>query len=453
MAKVEIPETHYAHNGPVNLAYQTVGDGPISVLLLKSGITHLDYFWQYPPVVRFIERFASFSRFVMFDKRGCGLSDRTVEPPTIAEDVSDVVAVLDHLGIERAHLFGEGDGGAAALALAAAHPDRVTKVAVIGAVCCVVATEDFPWGIDPVEAEAIPSAIESEWGGTDLLEAVAPNYADDPVFARWFTGMNRAGVSPAGAAAWIRNLIDVDIRPILGDVAAPVLVTDRADAQFIDPGQSRYLAEHLPDARHVEFPGEDYLMWVGDTDAVVDEVEEFFTGTRPTHAPTRALATVMFTDIVGSTGRAADMGDDAWRALLARHDDLTRHRVQAHDGRVVKSTGDGALAAFDDPENAIAAAQSLIADLNASDIEIRVGIHFGQIEITGDDVAGIAVHLAARISGLAGPGDIYVSGTVRDLLLGSDIEFDDRGTHDLKGIPGTWNILAVVNERLLPRPG
>jgi class 3 adenylate cyclase len=415
-------------------------------LYMGTGATHLDYGWQYPPVVRSIERFAAFSRFVMFDKRGCGLSDRTVEPPTIAESVSDVVAILDDLGIERAHLFGEGEGGSAALALAAAHPDRVAKVAVYGAVCRPVATEDFPWGIDPVEAEAIPSAVESDWGGTALLEALAPNYADDAVLARWITGTNRAGVSPAGAAAWFRNVLDLDIRPILGDVAAPVLVTSRPDAQFIDPGQFRYLAEHLPDARHVEFPGEDYLMYVGDTDAVVDEIEEFFTGTRPTHAPTRALATVVFTDIVGSTDLAADLGDTAWRALLARHDDLTRQHVEGHTGRVVKSTGDGALATFDDPEDAIAAAQGLIANLNDAGLDIRVGIHSGKIEITDDDVAGIAVHLAARISALAGPGDIYVSGTTRDLLLGSPVEFDDRGIHDLKGIPGTWQILAVVND-------
>jgi class 3 adenylate cyclase len=235
----------------------------------------------------------------------------------------------------------------------------------------------------------------------------------------------------------------IDIRPILGDVVAPVLVTNRADAHIIGRDQSRYLAEHLPDARRVEFPGEDYMLWLGDTDAILDEIQEFFTGTRPVRQPTRALATVMFTDIVGSTEYAADLGDEAWRALLARHDDFTRHHVDDHGGRVIKSTGDGALATFDDPTDAITAAQTLIADLHASDLDIRVGIHSGQIEITGDDVAGIAVHLAARISALAGPGDIYVSRTLADLLLGSAIEFDDQGTHDLKGIPGSWEVLAV----------
>ena len=442
---VEIPETRYARNGPVNLAYQTVGDGPIDVLVLFPGVTQLDYAWQYPPVVNFFERLAAFSRLVIYDKRGSGLSDRTVEPPTIAESVSDAVAILDELGIERAHPFGLGDGGSTALALAAAHPDRVTKIALYGAVCCAVATEDFPWGLDPVEAAAMPNAIESTWGGTGLLEVDAPNHADDPVLVRWSGGSNRAAVSPAGAAAWFRNAMEIDVRPILGDVAAPVLVTNRADTQLVDPGQSRYLAGHLPDARHVEFPGDDYMLWVGDTDAVVDEVEEFFTGTRPTSTPTRALTTVVFTDIVDSTEKAAALGDEAWRALLARHDDLTRQHVEDHDGRVIKSTGDGALATFDDPEDAITAAQGLITDLNAADLDIRVGIHSGKIEITGDDVAGIAVHLASRISALAGPGEIYVSGTIRDLLLGSPVEFDDRGTHDLKGIPGTWEILAVTS--------
>ncbi len=445
---VEIPETRYAHNGPVNLAYQTIGDGPIDVLYLAPGISHLDYRWQYPPYAHIHDRLAAFSRVVMYDKRGCGLSDRTVQPPTIAEEVSDAVAILDELGIERVHLFGTADGGAAALALAAAHPDRVAKVAVYGALCRGVATEDFPWAPDPVEADAMASAMESRWGGTDLLEAMAPSHADDPALVRWFTGMNRAAVSPAGAVAWFRNLLAVDIRPILGDVVAPVLVTDRADTEVLGfgvRGHSRYLADHLPDARHVEFPGEDYMLWVGDTDAILDEIEEFFTGTRPTRTPTRAPATVVFTDIVGSTAQAADMGDEAWRALLARHDDLTRACVEQHDGRVVKSTGDGALATFDDPAVAITAAQALIVDLKDSHLDIRVGIHTGQIEIVGDDVAGIAVNLASRISDLAGAGEIYVSRTVRDFLLGSPIEFDDRGTHQLKGIPGQWEILAVIS--------
>ncbi len=315
---VEVPDTRYAHNGQVSIAYQTIGEGPIDVLWLAPGITHLDYRSQYQPFVHFHDRLAAFSRLAVYDKRGCGLSDRTVEPPTIDESVSDAVAILDELGIERAHLFGDGEGGAAALALAAAHPDRVARVAVYGVVCRGVATEDFPWGLDPAEAEATASAMERTWGGTALLETVAPNHADDPVLVRWFTGRNRAGVSPAGAAAWYRNVLEIDIRPILGDVAAPVLVTIRPDTDFGDPGQSRYLADHLPDARHVEFPGEERLLWVGDTDAVLDEVEEFFTGTRPTRTPTRAPATVMFTDIVGSTKQAAALGDTAWRALLAR---------------------------------------------------------------------------------------------------------------------------------------
>lgn len=441
----EIPETHYARNGPVSIAYQVVGDGPIDVLKLTPGISHLDLGWEYPPFAYYLERFGAFSRLVVYDKRGSGLSDRTVKPPTLDEEVSDAVAVLDALGIERAHLFGVLDGGAAALMLAATHPDRVGKVAVYGAICRAVA-EDFPLAHDPVEAGATASVFESEWGGTGLLEAVAPNHSDDPVLGRWYRGVNRAGVSPAGAAAWYRNVMAIDIRPILGDVVAPVLVTNRAEAHIVGRGQSRYLAEHLPDARHVEFPGEDYMLWVGDTDAVLDEVEEFFTGTRPERAPTRALATVVFSDIVGSTEKAAHLGDEAWRELLERHDDLTRVSVAEQGGRVVKSTGDGALATFDDPSQAITAAQGLIADLADAGLDIRVGIHFGQIEMMGDDVAGLAVHLASRISALAGSGDIYVSGTVRDLLLGSPVEFDDRGTHDLKGIPEQWQILAVTSD-------
>jgi len=375
---VEIPETRYARNGPISIAYQVVGGGALDVLYLAPGISHLDYGWRYPPYVDHIDRFTSYSRLVLFDKRGCGLSDRTVEAPTIPESVSDAVAVLDSVGVGRVHLFGVGEGASAALALAAAHPDRVAKVAVYGAICCAIATDDFPWAAESAESERLAPIFDSDWGGSDLLAALAPNHADDPALARWFSGMNRAGVSPAGAAALHRR------------------------------------------------------------------VEEFFTGTRPTRTPSRALATVVFTDIVHSTEKAADLGDEAWRVLLARHDDLTRQHLEQHDGRVVKSTGGGALATFDDPEDAIAAVQGLIADLAGAGLDLRVGIHSGKIEITGDDVAGIAVHLASRISALAGSGDIYVSRTIADLLLGSGVEFDDRGTHDLKGIPGQWEILAVA---------
>jgi len=309
MSKVEIPETHYARNGSINLAYQTIGHGPIDVVFLSGGLSHLDYSWQLPPVVRFIERFSSFSRLVIYDPRGCGLSDRSTEPATIAEGVSDAIAILDELGIERANLFGQFDGGSTFLALAAAHPDRVNKVAVDGAVCRFAGLEDLLVPFDRRDAEATAAGMESIWGGTGLLELVAPNHADDPVLARWFTSVNRAAVSPAGAAAWYRHLGEIDIRPVLSEVAAPVLVTNRADTRAVDRSQALYLAEHLPDARHVEFPGEDYFLWVGDTDAVLDEVEEFFTGKRPSRTPTRALATVMFTDIVGSTQQAADLDE------------------------------------------------------------------------------------------------------------------------------------------------
>jgi class 3 adenylate cyclase len=442
---VDIPETRYAHNGPVNLAYQVVGDGPIDLLVVAGGLTHLDYVWHYEPLARFMRRLASFSRMVLYDPRGCGLSDRTLDPPTIPLAVSDALAVLDTVGVERANVYGHLDGGSVGLALAATHPDRVDAVAVYGAVCRFRGLEELLVPFDRDEPEKRADSLESIWGGSDLLELVAPNYADDPALTRWFTSLNRAAMSPAGAAAWYEYLANIDLRPLLADVAAPVLVTNRSETRALHRSQALYLAEHLPDARHVEFPGEDYLTWLGDTaEPITDEIEEFFTGTRPTHAPTRALAAVMFTDIVGSTQQAADLGDEAWRALLTRHDDLTHQRVEEHGGRVVKSTGDGALAAFDDPEDAIGAAQSLIADLAGAGLDIRVGIHSGQIEITGDDVAGMAVHLAARISALAGPGDIYVSRTVKDLVIGSGIEFDDRGTHDLKGIPDQWQILAVV---------
>jgi class 3 adenylate cyclase len=443
---VDIPKTRYARNGPVSIAYQTVGDGPLDVVLMAPAVSHLEIRWEYPPFAHVFQRLAGFSRLVMYDKRGCGLSDRTVETPTVDEDVADVLCVMDAVGVDRACLFGIGDGAAAALALAARHPDRVDRVAAYEGYARPLVADDIPFGDDPTAVDELADVIEETWGNESNLMVMAPSRADDRELARWWSRSNRAALSPAGAAAWVRRIATIDIRDLLANVRAPVLVTNRPQERTTDPRHSLYLADHLPDARHVEFPGEDYLMWVGDTDAILDEIEEFFTGTRPTHSPTRALATVMFTDIVDSTGRAAEIGDTAWRELLARHDDLTRRHVDDHGGRVIKSTGDGALATFDAPATAIAAAQALAADLREAGIELRVGIHMGEVEILGDDVAGLAVHLAARISALAQPDEIVVSRTVRDLMLGSTIGFEDRGTHQLKGVPGDWEILSVTND-------
>jgi class 3 adenylate cyclase len=446
MATVEVPETRYARNGLVSLAYQVVGDGPIDVLYMNPGVSHLDLYWQYPPAVHVFERFAGFSRLVIYDKRGYGMSDRTAEPPTVDEEAADALAVLDATGIEHASVFGGGASGAAALALAAAHPDRVDRVVAYSAVARALQAADYPHGITKEEADAMVEMVVADWGGTLNVELLAPSRVDDAAFVDWFRSMQRSGASPAGAAVGLRQSLDLDIRSVLPEVTAPVLVLNRSDALMGGSEPSRYLAEHLPDARHVELPGEDFALFAGDSDALLDEVEEFFSGRRPTPTPTRALATVMFTDIVDSTRRAADLGDTAWRDVLTRHDDRTRHHIERHGGRVVKSTGDGALATFDDPGRAIEAAQDLAADLHESGVELRVGIHTGQVEILGDDVAGLGVHLAARINGLAQPGDVLVSRTVRDLLLGSDVTFADRGTHDLKGVPDTWEILAVVDD-------
>jgi class 3 adenylate cyclase len=445
MSKVEIPETRYARNGPVSIAYQVVGDGRATTLYVPPGVGHLDIAWENDLFGHVLRRLAAWGRLVLYDMRGCGLSDRSVATPTVEENVSDLMTVLDNVGVEEVDLVGVTHGAAVALAAAAQHPDRVRRVAVLDGFAKAV-DDVFVFGDDEASFAERTEALEGAWGTDAMARMVAPSRGDDPEFLAWFSRMNRAALSPAGAAVWLDQMRKIDIRGLLPDVSAPVLVVNRASTRAMNPKQSHFLAEQLPDARHVEFPGEDMLLVAGDTDAILDEVEAFFTGTRPTRAPTRALATVMFTDIVHSTETAAEVGDTVWRDLLARHDERTRHHVEAHGGRVVKSTGDGALATFETPGQAIAAAQSLTADLAGAGVELRVGIHMGEVEILGEDVAGLGVHLAARISSVAQPGEVLVSRTVRDLLLGSDFAFTDRGTHELKGIPDRWQVLAVVGD-------
>lgn len=441
---VEIPQTRYAHNGPVNIAYQVAGDGAATTLYVPSGVFHLDIQWEHSQFARMLRRMAAWGRLVLYDMRGSGLSDRSVATPTVEENVSDLMTVLDEVGARRVNLVGVTYGAAVALAAAAWHPQRVGRVAVLDGFAKTV-DDSFTFGDDDATFAERTDALEAAWGTDAMARLVAPTRRDDAEFLAWFSRMNRAALSPAGAAVWLNQLREIDIRDLLPDVRATVLVINRASVQMMNPKHSRYLAEHLPDVRHVEFPGEDMLLLRRDTDAVLDEVEEFFTGRPPTRTPTRALATVMFTDIVDSTQKAAELGDTAWRELLAHHDARTCHHVDQHGGRVIKSTGDGALATFDDPQQAIAAAQDLITDLREHGVELRVGIHTGKVEIVGDDLAGLGVHLAARISALAQPGEVVVSRTVRDLLLGSDLAFAERGTHELKGVPGQWEILAVTS--------
>ena len=439
----ETPETSYATNGDVSIAYQVTGSGPRDIVYLAPGISHLDGRWQYAPLVHVFDRLDALGRLIVYDKRGCGLSDRTVQLPSLDEEVADVVAVLDALGVERAHLFGEHGGSAVGFALAARYPERVASLATYGATARGRPDDGYPWGFDDEVVAANEASIRAVGLGATILGwfAALGSPVDDEA-ATWFERQTRASVSPAGALEWFRQSVAVDVRPLLGSIEAPVLVACRTDVW--PEAESRFIVDRVPNATLVGVPGPGATIWMGDTDAVLDEIEVFLTGVRPTRAPTRVLTTVLFSDIVGSTKRAAALGDGEWRALLARHDEVTLDVIDRHGGKVVKSTGDGALATVDAPAAAVAAALELVAAVEGLGLDLRVGLHFGEVEGHRDDVAGVAVHLAARVAALAGAGEVLVSRTVRDVLLGSPVAFDPRGTHALKGVPGEWEVLAVA---------
>lgn len=441
-ARRQVPETRYATNGGVSIAYQVTGDGPRDIVYLAPGISHLDGRWQFAPLAHVFDRFAAMGRLISYDKRGCGLSDRTVELPSLDEEVADVVAVLDTLGVARAHVFGEHGGSAVGFALAARHPERVASLATYGATARGRPGDGYPWGFDDEAVAVNEASIRSVGLGATILGwfAAVGSPTDDEA-TTWFERQTRASVSPAGALEWFRQSVAVDVRPLLGAIEAPVLVVCRTDVW--PEAESRFIVDQVPNATLVGVPGPGATIWMGDTDAVLDEIEAFLTGVRPTPAPTRVLTTVLFSDIVGSTERAAALGDTEWRALLARHDEVTLDVVDRHGGMVVKSTGDGALATLGSPAAAVAAARELVAAVERVGLELRVGLHFGEVERHGDDVAGVAVHLAARVAALAGTSEVLVSRTVRDVLLGSPVVFEPRGSHALKGIPGEWEVLAV----------
>jgi pimeloyl-ACP methyl ester carboxylesterase len=444
------PQTRYARCGELSIAYQVIGDGPRDLIIVPGWLSHIELFWNDPGYHRFMQGLTDFARVITYDKRGTGLSDPIPAAPSLDERMDDVRAVLDAAGSERATVFGFSEGGPISALFAASHPQRTEALIVYGSIVC------GPYDVDAPGAEGWRVLFEhvlgtiDRWGEGETLGWAAPS-ADTPV-ARRMTGLvERAAMSPAMARAnMAANLEKIDVRPILPSVRVPTLVLHRRhDPIPIEHG--RYYAEHIPGARLVELEGRDHSPFVGDIDAIVGEVEEFLTGARATHASDRVLATVLFTDIVGSTKRAAELGDSAWRDLLQGHDELVRRQLAAQGGREVKHTGDGFLATFDGPARAVRCASTIASEVAELGISVRAGLHTGECEQRGDDVGGLAVHIGARIGALAAPGEVLVSGTLRDLVLGSGIEFSDRGVHGLKGVPGDWRLFAVADSAL-PAP-
>ena len=440
------PETRYARSGDVHIAYQVFGEeGDMDVVLVPGYTTHVELVWEHEPSARFMERLASFARVISFDRRGSGLSDPVAEAPTFEQRMDDVRAVMDAAGSERAALIGISEGVPMSILFAATYPQRVHALVCSGGMARSTYADDYPWAV-PAEAlvEAGLELILPHWGDGSLIEVVAPSQADDPQSRAFFGRMQRATASPGMMTALARMFLDVDVRDVVPTVHAPALVIHRVHDRLVNVRHGRWLAEHLPNARLVELPGGDHFPWYEGADEWLGEVQEFLTGSRPLPEPERVLATVLFTDIVDSTRTAAELGDHRWREILERHQRAVRDTLGRFQGREVKSTGDGVLATFDGPARAIRCARAIVEESEPLGIRIRAGLHTGECEVMGDDIGGIAVHIAARVSALAQGGEVLVSRTVKDLVVGSGIAFADRGAHTLKGVADTWQLHAVA---------
>jgi class 3 adenylate cyclase len=436
------PETRYARSGDLHIAYQVVGDGPIDLVYVPSWISQVEHYWEEPAVARYFERLASFSRLIMFDRRGSGLSDPVPGAPTLEEQMDDIVAVMDAAGSEQAAVFAQLEGGALAALFAATHPDRTTALVLYEAMPRMSWAPDYDWALRREEREA---HLKDGWGDGSRIFALAPKSSSNARLRQWFARLERLAASPGTAAKLSMMNAEVDVRAVLPSINVPALVLHREGDRFIDPRHSRYLAEHIPGALYVELPGEEAVSFGAETQSLLDEIEEFLTGARHVADPERVLATVMFSDIVDSTRRAAELGDRRWRDLLESLEDAIVRELTRFRGRAVKTMGDGLLATFDGPARAIQCATSIREGARAQfGLEVRTGLHTGEIELIGNDVGGIAVHIGARVSANAAPGEVLVSGTVKDLVAGSGIRFEDRGECELRGVPGQWRLWAVA---------
>jgi class 3 adenylate cyclase/pimeloyl-ACP methyl ester carboxylesterase len=440
------PVTRYARSGDASIAYQVIGEGPLDMLFLPGWISQIEQLWETPANRRFIERLAAFTRLILYDSRGTGLSDRVLEAYTLEQEAEDAVAVLDAAGSERTAIFTYSVGGLIGAQLAADLPERVGALIMYASVARTSWAPDYDWALTREEREKLTETNIATWGETNSLamSLFAPSMGDDPALAAWFARLQRLAASPGEARIIGRALVDLDVRDALPRIRVPTLVMHRPRELVWDVRHSRYLAEHIPGARYVELEGIDSFPFVGDSDAIIEEVEEFLTGGRSGGELARALLTVMFTDIVDATARAARLGDGRWRDLLAHHDEHVRSELTRFGGREVKTVGDGFLATFAGPPSR--ALRCALAVTNAArdlGIEVRIGIHTGECELIGDDVGGMAVHIASRVSGLARPSEVLVSGTVFGTVVGGPFSFEDRGFHELKGVPGRWPLFAL----------
>jgi len=439
-----IPETQYAKSGDVYIAYQTFGDGPGNVVFVPGWISHVEYGWEEPSFARFLRRLGSFSRVIWFDKRGTGLSDRVAGLPILEQRMDDVRAVMDKAGIDRAAIFGTSEGGSMSALFAATYPERTSGLILYGAFARRVRSPDYPWAPTLEQREQWINSLVGGWGVGDELDTLAPSIAHDAAFRKWFATYGRMSATPSAAVALARMNSEIDIRSVLPAIHVPTLVLHRTGDRDVEVENGRYLARNIPRAKYIELAGEDHLWCVGDSDAILDAVEEFVTGARSSRPADRLLMTILFTDIVGSTEKANALGDKKWRNLLLQHNELVRKELTRFRGREVKTTGDGFLASFDGPARGIQAACAIRDAAGQLNLPLRLGLHTGECEVLGSDVGGVGVHLAQRVMAEAAPGEVLVSGTVKDLVSGSGLQFKDRGSRTLKGVPGKWRLFAVV---------
>ncbi len=441
---VDRPQTSYAWNDGTALAYQVVGASGPDLLLVPGSVTHLEVLWDEPRVRRFLTRFAGFCRPIIMDPRGLGLSDRLTEIPTLEDRVDDLLSVLDAAESERATLFGNADTGPPCIVAAVSHPDRVGGLILCGTYAKGSWSDDYPWGWTDEQFADFRRSVRDDWGTAERIAAVAPSMAGDQAFLQWAATLMRLGASPRAVLLLAEMTKTVDVRSLLPRIPVPTLVMHRRDDRINEVDHGRYLADRIPGARWVELPGDDFLLWAGDTDGIVDEVEEFLTGRRGGAEPTRVVATVMFTDVVGSTERAQALGDRAWSDLLEVHNIRVRAELRWFGGREIDTAGDGFLTSFDSPTSAITCARAVLGSMHEIGVDLRIGLHTGECNVVGDKLRGIAVHIGARVASKAGAGEILVSQTVKDLVAGSVIEFHDRGLHELKGVPGEWRLYSVI---------
>ena len=442
------PETRYARSGDVNIAYQVTGEGSFDLLWIPGFVSNIELMWEEPLLSHFLRRLASFSRLILFDKRGTGMSDRVPldRLPALEERMDDVRAVLDAVGSQRTAIFSHSEGGNLGCLYAATYPERTIALVTAGIFAKRIWSEDYPWAPKAEKRRQDIEAIERDWGGTSWLLDLVPSAARDEAFLQRLARYFRRGASPSAAAALLRMNTQIDIRNILPAVRVPTLMLHRVNDRDARVEEGRWIASQIPGARFVELPGEDHISWVGDADRILDEIEDFLTGQRRRQEIDRVLATVLFTDIAGSTELAASVGDVRWRELLSAHHAAVRNQLGIYRGREVDTAGDGFFATFDGPARAIRCACAIVLALRELGIDIRAGIHTGECELVDGKIGGIAVHIGARVASQARPGQVVVSSTVKDLVAGSRIEFRELGVVQLKGVPGDIRLFLVRPE-------